>query len=534
MAGNGLRGGWQERTYVNKTDDLERYRNCSRLMDEGRYADALKQAELIQNLGNRASILVDAGFALGKSATVREGTNLFEQLLNSSDGDAFARYSLLYNAANGYCSIYSLRQRRRNATVPPNDKELRFAKRRYQESLNELSQLRGEFSSQVCVNYGNCLSQLGRFAEAIEYYHLGLKADPTNGMAAGNLGIELEYCARIIGRYTHEYLALAHEMLSCALGDTMHLKFGSQQAVQSFKEHHDNLTHILLAHKTPVLPPDPVKPVGKNKQKREYLQFCIENGLFLNAWVGEPFLSPGITDDISYGPIVTPVGDNHLVPELLRILNEIKEAFATARYLFFLSQRENSTLNDISKMTLYFDNLDYGINGLYTGLCKTAYIRAFDILDKVARIVNVYFGIGKRKDYFWSIFAEKQSHGEDHDRWFAARPAIVATNNLSLFALADICIDYFDREQVDLTTIDARRNRITHDYLSVQLFHLAGDTDEAVSLDDVVKQTSEVLQLAKHAVLYAVSAVNLAEEQKEPGGKVGYISYDHNPGHPFL
>lgn len=519
---------------MNKTNDLERYRICSQLMDEGKYLDALQQARSIQNLGYQACILVDAGFALGKAGKIRQGITLFEQLLNCTDGEAFTRPSILYNTANGYNSLYLLRRRRRNVTVPPNDKDLRLAKRYYRESLNELQPFMGEFSSQVCVNYGNCLSQLGRFAEAIEYYHAGLKADPANGMAAGNLGIELEHCARITGWYTHEYTALAHEMLSRALGDKMHLKFGSQQAIQSFKEHHDNLTHFLYAHKTPVLLPGPAKPVGKSKEKKEYLQFCIKNGLFLNAWVGDPLLSPGITDDISYGPIVTLVGDNYLVPELLRVLNEIKEAFATARYLFFLSQRKNATLRDISKMTFYFNNLDSGVNGLYLGLCKTAYIRAFDILDKVARIVNVYFEIGKRKDYFWTIFAEKQSHGEDHNEWFAARPAIVATNNLFLFALADICIDYFDREQVNLTTIDSRRNKITHDYLSVQLFNLADDADEAVSLDELVKQTSEVLQLAKHAILYAVSAVNLAEAQKEPGGKVSYISYDHNLGHPFI
>ena len=130
--------------------------------------------------------------------------------------------------------------------------------------------------------------------------------------------------------------------------------------------------------------------------------------------------------------------------------------------------------------------------------------------------------------------SERQSHGEEHAESFAARPAIAASGNYSLFALADICIDYFEQEQVDLSTIDTRRNKITHDYLAVQLFHLADDSDEAVSLDDFVKQTKEVLKLAKHAVLYAVSAVNLAEAQKEPGGKVGYISYDHNPGYPFL
>lgn len=384
---------------MSETDDLEKYELCSRMMDEGKYGDALKQAETIQNIGYRASILVDAGFALGKSGRVREGTNLFEQLLNSEVGKAFERHSILYNAGNGYSSLYSLKRRRRNATVPPNDKDLRLAKKYYRESISELQPLIGSFASRVCINYGNCLSQLGRFAEAIKFYHAGLNADPTNGMAAGNLGIELEHCARITGRYTHEYLALAHEMLSRALGDSMHLEFGSHQAVESFKEHYDHLMRFLQAHKTPIPVPEQVKPIGKSKAKKDYLQFCIKNGLFLNAWVGAPYLSPGITDDISYGPIVTPIGENYLVPELLRILNEIKEAFATARYLFYLSQKNNSLLNDISKTTLYFDNSDHGVNGLYTGICKTAYIRAFDILDKVARIINVYFGIGKRKDY---------------------------------------------------------------------------------------------------------------------------------------
>ena len=517
-----------------ENEDVKKYELCSRLIDESKYDEALLQAESILNPGYRGSVFVDAGFALGKSGKVRQGTALFEELITSEEGKGFAKHSLLYNAANGYSSLYSLRSQRRSTTIPPNDKDLRLAKRLYRESLKELLPPKGEFASQVCVNYGNCLSSLGRFAEAIEYYQAGLVADPKNGMAAGILGIELEHVTRITGQYTHEYLAQAHEMLTRALGESMHLKFGSQQAIHSFQEHRENLTRFLQAHKEPISVPEPTRPVGKSKAKKEYVQFCIDNGLFLNAWVGDPLLSPGITDEISYGPIVTPLDDNHLVPELLRILNEIKEAFATARYLFFLSQRKNSLLDDVSGMTLYFDNLDYDVNGIYTGLCKTAYIRAFDILDKVARIINVYFSIGKRKDYFWTLFAEKQSHGEEHAEWFAARPAIAASGNYSLFALADICIDYFEREQVDLTTIDTRRNKITHDYLAVRLFHSKNETDEVVDLDNFAQQTRNVLLLAKLAVLYAVSAVNLAEAKKKTIEKTGHLIYGSNPGQPFM
>lgn len=278
----------------------------------------------------------------------------------------------------------------------------------------------------------------------------------------------------------------------------------------------------------------PARPISKSKAKKEYLQFCIEKGLFLNAWVGDPFLSPGITDEISYGPIITPAGDTYLVPELLRILNEIKEGFATARYLFFLSQKENKVLNDVSKMTVYFDNFDFEVNGIYPGLCKTAYIRAFDILDKVARIINVYFGIGKRRDYFWELFAEKQSHGTEHTELFAARPAIVSLRNTSLYALADICIDYFEQEHVDLTTIDTRRNRITHDYLSLRLFHANNETEEVADYDNFGRQTLEVLLLAKYAILYAVSAVNLAETQKKTGERTAEITIYANPGQPYM
>ena len=515
--------------------DSKNYDLCSRLMDEGKYSDALRQADTILNPGYRASILVDAGFALGKSGKVRQGVELFEELMACEKGKEYARYSLLYNAANGYSSLFSLRRQRRSKTVPPNDKDLRSAKRLYRESIKELANQKGEFASRLYVNYGNCLAQLGRFAEAIEYYHAGLKADPTNGMAAGNLGIELEHASRITGRYIHEYLALAHEMLTCALGDSMHLRFGSMQAVQSFREHHENLTHFLQAHKEPISVPKPAKAEGTRKATKEYVQFCIDKCLFLNAWVGDPLLSPGITDEISFGPIVTSLDDNDLVPELLRILNEIKEAFATARYLFFLSQRETKQLDDVSSMTLYFDNLDYDVNGIYTGLCKTAYVRAFDILDKVARIINVYFGIGNRRDSFWTLFAAKHSEGEEHAEWFAARPAIANSGNYGLFALADICIDYFEQEHVDLTTIDAHRNRITHDYLAVRLFHSKKGTDEVVDLDEFAQETLKVLQLAKHAILYAVSAVNLAEVQKRSADeKIGQFIYGAVPGRPFM
>lgn len=519
-------------------DEFKKHKACSQLLDDGKYKEALALAESLSIPAFRAAIFIDGGFALGKSGKVREGTEIFEKLLESDQPEQhFSKSSLLYNAANGRSSLYTLRRQRRTTVIPTNDFDLRIAKKHYRDAIFALDEKSGSFVSQVWTNYGNCLSQFGRYIEAIESYEKALDADPAHGMAAGNLGIELEHASRIIGRHRHEYIALAHDYLTRALGSGMHLNSGSPGAPQYFRSALERLQHFINAHREPILPPQPAEAVARSHSQKDYIQFCIKNGLFLNSWVGNKELSPGITDDVYFGPIVTPVGDDYLVPELLRILNEIKESFTTARYLCYLSQKQNNVLDAMSKMTLYYGTDTFAIHGLYTGLCKAAYARAFDVLDKVARIVNVYFKIGKREDSFWEVFAEKQSLGEAHTIRFVARPAICKTENLGLYALADLCIDYFESERADLKTQDMRRNRITHDYLNVKLHATDAELKETdtVDLDDLQDQTRNVLHLAKGAILYAVSAINMAERQNEPTAERRFeLEYFSNPGQSFL
>lgn len=517
--------------------ETEKYETCSRLLDEGKFVEAIKIAESMSNAAFRAAIFIDGGFALDDSSRVRKGTKIFEDMLLVEEiTGGYTRCSILYNAANGYSSLYSLKKRKGEEVIPPNDKDLRRAKSLYRQAIEDLGNSEPSFASQVLINYGNCLSQFGRFIDAIEYYERAIQTDPTNGMAAGNLGIELERAARIMGCYRHEYIALAYDFLKQALGPNMHLRFGSYQAVKDFQSRLARLEHFINAHKKPVLPPKPTKAHHDNKSQKDYIQFCISNGLFLNAWAGNKELSPGIIDDISFGGITTPASNNHLVPELLKTLNEIKESYSTARYLYFLSQGKATTLDTASQTTIYFNNSDFSINGIYTGLCKTAYSHAFDVLDKVARIINTYFGIGEQRSTFWNIFAEKQSQGETHEIRFIARKTICDTHNPSMYALADLCIDYFENAKVDLKTIDLRRNRITHDYLNVKLYTAKDDNKESViSLDGLKQQTKDVLRLAKYAVLYVVSSINIAEMQKkEIDEHIMPIIYDGKPGDTFL
>lgn len=516
--------------------EVDKYDTCSKFLDEGKYVEAVKMAESLSYAPFCASIFIDGGFALKDSSKVRKGIKIFEDLLSIDEATSgMSKCSTIYNAANGYSALYMLKRYKGKDVIPPNDRELRSAKKLYRQTIENLGGSNPSFISQVLINYGNCLSQFGRFVDAIECYERAIRVDPENGMAAGNLGIELEHAANIMGSYRHEYVALAYDFLRQALSPKMHLRYGSPHAVNDFQLRLKGLENFIKAHKEPILSPKPVDVQLKDKNQTAYIQFCINNGLFLNAWAGKKELSPGITDDISFGEITKSSDDNYLVPELLKILNEIKESYTTARYLYFLSQSKTEILDDVSLITMYYDNFDYSINGIYMGLCKTAYSRAFDVLDKIARIVNTYFGIGKRENSFWHTFAEKQSQGEMHEIRFIARKSVCNTQNISIYALADLCIDYFEDARVNLKTIDIRRNRITHDYLNVKFYIDEEDNKETVIRpDELGQQTKDVLRLAKYAVLYAVSSVNIAEKRRKTHGQQTMpIFYGYKPGDTF-
>ena len=495
-------------------NEKKTYNICSKLLDKGQYIEAIKLATSLPEGPYKAGIYIDGGFQLADLSKIRKGIGIFENMFLEDDNSEPGKKSLLaYNIANGYFDIFVIKESKGKNSPPPNDDNLRKAKKYYKLAIENIESLEPSFSSQVHINYGNCLSKIGRFLDAIEQYKRAIFLDPTNGMGHGNLGIELEHALNLTGQYMHEYIVLSHHYLKMALDSETDLSRGSPNAHIVFSKKLDYLTKLIDAHKDPILKLDPeTNKAIKNDKKLDYLQFCINNGLFLNAWAGDKDLTPGIVDDISFGEITTDIKDDFLVPELLRILNEIKESYATARYLLFLSQKKSEELDKISKISLYFYNFDYSINSIYLGLCKTAYARAFDILDKVARIINKYYEVGNERVSFWNTLTVKHSRGEEKEINYLARDSVIETNNYCLYALSDLCIDYFEDDKKRLQSIDNRRNLITHEYLNVKMF--SSEDQGSVSQQDLYLQTKEVLQFVKCVVMYVVSSINSAEKEQ--------------------
>jgi tetratricopeptide (TPR) repeat protein len=515
--------------------DQEVYASCYELIGQGKYSSALELSSQITSSALRAAILIDAGFALGKMPAVRKGIRAAEYAVVAAQTSkpAYSLASLWYNLANGYYSLFNLRRRNsKRPIIPPNDDDIRNAKRAYRQSIAHLGKEDGSFRSQVWVNFGNCLSQFGRGIEAIECYRTALAYEPSNGMASGNLGEELVHAAAITGRYRHDYMLAARAALVDALGPQMHLRYGSQAAADHFAIVLKQVDEFFAFHKRGVRRTRPASPPSRKKATLSYIRFCQEHSLFLNAWAGASTALPARTDEVSFQPITTTFTDESTVPELLHILNEIKESFTTSRFLAFTALEGNPTLADASALTTYFQHGPKdALYGTPLGLLKAAYSQAFDVLDKVARLINVYFSIGHRRNSFWRVFVTRQSRGPEHEIRWIARPEVVDTHNFSLYALSDLAIDYFQAEFSDLSAIDERRNRMTHDYLLVLPTQGNGESAEgAISIGDLSNETIRTLRLAKNAVLYAISAMHIAESMRKKRGKRLQITYRDSSG----
>lgn len=500
------------------TEEMVRGQMAIKYLTEGKFVEAIKTAEELRDKSLKAAIFIDAGFELEKSGTIRKGVEFLEGLLSNPEELKAKKFlaETFYNLANGYSSIFQLREKRRSLVKPANDTDLRRAKKYFREAIRTLSTENKAKLTELNINYANCLSQFGRKIEAVAIYKEALEIEPFHPMALGNLGLELSYLGYVLPSFNEDYFissgeylyhAVEVEQTSSQLHDSAKLAFEQRlgvvrKTIAGFGE----LKESSISFSSRLF----------RSLNRKFLNFCADKNLFLNAWVGDFEAVQAIIDSINFGPITMSVRDQKTVPEMLRILNDAKETYTTARYLFFCSQRKSRVVTDISKLTTYFQSEEQELNSLHMGLCKSAYLRAFDVLDKVARIVNVYFGIGKRRGSFWEVFVQKHSAGESKLKSSVARPEVVNLDNAGLYALADLCIDYFESERTDFKKIDERRNLLTHDHLVVEDNHgINSNREKTISEEELFEQTEKVLLLAKNSLLYLIMAVSISEQKKD-------------------
>lgn len=457
-------------------------------------------------LSDRGAFLIDIGNTLGDASMVQEGIDSLKEFIDTYPDSSDPHR--LYNVANGYYALHAVSRDQPGFEFDPVSTPLVEAKHWYRRALGSSQKADTDQRARLHVNYGNCLAGLGRTVDAITEYEQALSLDPDHPMAWGNLGMELIRFGRVAGNRV--FLLDARDALERALSSNRLTLIGTQDARDRFLTWYKRVNEHISGVTT-----DPRTVPGRSrryptKRYEEYVYFCIHHELFLTLALFDHHFESIASDSIGFS-ISTSIDDDTTFIRLSRIINEIKEQYATARLLLFESINPPHRGRSYNDLTHYTDNLDYAVYGIGSGKLKIAFRSAFDILDKIALFINDYLSIGlkPRQVTFTSLWLDPKRG--------VLRPPITEANSYHLFALYDIARDV--SRDGDLEYFSVSRHYLTHRYLVPHIDSMfwqdgSDNPDHHIDYGDLISDTIEIMSLVRNAVIYLIAFINEFEGSK--------------------
>ncbi len=475
---------------------------------------------------NSGGLLIDIGTYLNQASLVEEGIRRIED----APGADNASSTSFYNLANGFLVLHNIERRSKGTEYhfEPDGTPLVKAKYYYRKAL-AIAESDRNSRAQQWINYGNCLSGLGRSVEAISAYDQALNRVPDHPMAKGNLAVELHYFARIADHLA--FLVDARQMLDEALSDKRLDKYGGGRPRQHFEHTRQQIVAVLSSMgKDPNAPAEHSIPSFRSDYERKYVEFCARNQVFLNFCLRCRRCSGYARDSLTFS-LTTDIDDQTSFVRLSRVVNEIKEQYASARFLLYQSVHPLLDTVPIDEITTYTDSLDYAVYGVRVASLKLAFESAYNILDKIAHFVNDYLKLGVKPGPKLT-FATNGSIWRLKDNG-PLRREIVQLQNWHLFGLYDLARDlYIDPKEHELDghwgKLRRTRNALTHEYLILHVEGM-GWTVEAdaphlhLYYSDFVEQTIALLRLARAAIIYLIAFIDW-EERKKHQSSNGFIA----------
>ena len=504
----------------------EALRTTRRLIDESLFADALASTEALlarpdvndSVIVSCAGFLIDIGNDTDQAALTARGVGLLEPYADKPL-PARTRRVARYNLANGLDTVGRSEVLAHGWTywgLQENEK-CRRAKHLFAGLLEDED---AEATPEHWTNYGNRLSLVGRKLEALYAYDRALELDPEHPMAKGNKGEALEYVAPMLGVSTAETLHEAGRLLAQAIESPRLAAIGGAgpqqhwtadlQRIEAF------LGETIRADEPRTHPVADLSTLSPPLQR--FLAFARDERLFLTYHLCDEEASAALRDSV-FTETTERVGDPPRFPGLAAQFNQLKEAYAVARYLAFLSQDRDADRDAISRMTLLADIGDGSVFHLYAGLLKSAFGQAFDILDKIAFFINEYLALGvspKKTNFrtFWKN--EEDVRAKVPAEAARIRDALRKRDDYGIVSLVDLALDLEHsryRRIVDL------RNALTH--RSLVLTSHPGYEQGSGGVDRInrgllVKETLRLLRMVKSA-LFSVAVLISAEEKRRAG-----------------
>jgi len=347
-------------------------------------------------------------------------------------------------------------------------------------------------------------------------------------MAMGNRGLALYWYARYAGTGQEQVLLLrtSYRTLVAALraGVEPHAREQLKNLVAQLRSRADWDEVEVSWH--------PFK-CGRSKQERLYRRWCVQHRAVLNS-INDVELGVDALQDTLTLPSITVAASEAtaLMPRPYAIFNQLKQEYASARYMVFEALGEKGgKLHFADKGVLLFDAMDYRFYRTWIEKLKMAFLALHAIFDKIAYLVNEYWRVGlePKRVSFASVWRSTDRASSELSARFST------SSNWPLRGLYGLSRD-FHLKPVGEGAVDPEarvlndiRNHIAHKYLRVHDHFLydaekdrARNKDQlgyAVSGQELEHHVMKLLKLARSGLIGLSCAV--LHEEAEKRSKIG-------------
>ncbi len=387
---------------------------------------------------------------------------------------------------------------------------------------------------QIYTNLANQLNTVGRPVDALEYWDRALSEHEMFGMALGNKGHGLMNYARAIYDQGHRvvFLKFAYNLFNTSLSEeAFYESDGYGPAKDSFKRKIQTIQKLAQPEylQAPLQFRD--SRMGSSETEISYRQWCLNNKLFLNPLNDITSLSVANHDILVLPSYVT---ERKNPPTYLGFFNQMKQEFASARWLLYESSHSEGTHFSDNGVALY-DTLDYPSYSLAVEKVKIAFRIIYSLFDKIGYFLKDYMelDIKLHKVHFRSVWYE---NGNADSK--AISNKFLQSNNWPFRGLFWLSKDLHDSIFVSEMEPDAKalseiRNHLEHKYLKVheilapkhqadpsKPFDWIGQAWEdqlayPITRQDFDNKTLRLMKLVRAALIYLCLGMRCEEQRRQ-------------------
>lgn len=375
---------------------------------------------------------------------------------------------------------------------------------------------------QAYTNLGNHFSHVGRFVEAQRMWHNALAIMPDFPMALGNIGQGCFRYARALYDEAHQNIFIYHayHYLQRAVNSKAYLQSGAGEFWASlcrYIETHWPKSYLEKNHDFNHM------DLGKDKALRSYREWCLELHLYINPLNDLSDYTVASHDILHLPSMTVPNGDP---PKYQTLFNQIKQEYATSRFLFFEGTQPHKPHYSDKDVKL-IDTLEYAEYSYHMEKVKITYRLVYSLFDKIAYLLNDYLQIGlKRKHISFRSLWHDNLKGKR-----ILRLRFQNNTNLALRGLYWLSKDLLnvDEEEAhgkvlepDSQSLAKIRNHIEHKSFKVVQYGTWGDDDEddytySIDRGKFELKTLRLMALSRSAIIYTSLAIHHEESQKPQG-----------------